>query len=144
MKRWLALSVGFAAVLGSWTVASAKQRSDFALLNGPGGDTSVQCGTKRGNGAASFVYYVTMSNVASVPGGVRVTYGDTDFVDYQIPAGGSFSFSQAAGGTKNVDDLITVTAVGGAVLVGSMSVLVDTGAQPHPALAPHYCTTTRP
>jgi hypothetical protein len=37
---------------------------------------------------------------------------------------------------------VTVSGVNGAVLVGSMSALVDPGAQPHPALAPSYCTTT--
>jgi hypothetical protein len=140
MKQWVALSLGI-AVLGSWSTGDARQRSDFALLNGPGGDTSVQCGAKRGNGPASFVYFVTMTNVAAVPGAIRVTYADNDFVDYLIPAGASFSFSQAAGGTKNVDDLVKVTAENGAVLVGSMSALVDPGAQPHPTLAGSYCTT---
>ena len=115
MKQWVALSLGI-AVLGSWSTGDARQRSDFALLNGPGGDTSVQCGAKRGNGPASFVYFVTMTNVAAVPGAIRVTYADNDFVDYLIPAGASFSFSQAAGGTKNVDDLVKVTAENGAVL----------------------------
>jgi hypothetical protein len=140
MKRWVALSLGIVALLGSSTPGDAKQRSDFALLNGPGGDASVQCGAKRGNGPASFVYFVTMTNVGDA-GAIRVTYADNDTVDYQIPAGGSFSLSQAAGGTKNVDDLVTVSAVEPAVLVGSMSALVDPGAQPHPALAPSYCTT---
>ncbi len=143
MKQTVMLSVALVALLASSTVATAKQRSDHALLNGPGGDTSVQCGSKRGNGPASFVYYVTMTNVGAA-GFIRVTYADSDFVDYQIPAGGSFSFSQAAGGTKNVDDLVTVTATGGAILVGSMSALLDEGAKPHPSLAPSFCTTTTP
>jgi hypothetical protein len=141
MKRWLALLLGLVGVVGSWAVASAAQRSDFALLNMPGGDTSVQCGARRGNGPGSFTYHVTMTNVGAA-GFVRVDYADGDFVGYQIPAGGSFSFSQAAGGTKSVDDLIRVRGTGGAVLVGSMSALFDTGAHPHPALAPHFCTTS--
>jgi hypothetical protein len=144
MKQTVMLSVALVALAAFSTVASAKQQSDHALLNGPGGDTSVQCGSKRGNGPASFVYFVTMTNVALVPGAIRVTYADNDFVDYLIPAGGSFSFSQAAGGTKNVDDLITVTATGGAILIGSMSALLDEGAKPHPSLAPNFCTTTTP
>jgi hypothetical protein len=142
MKQWMALSVGLATILASAGGASAKQGAAFALLNGPGGDTSVQCGAKRGSGPASFVYHVTMTNVAVEAGAVRVTYANGTFVDYQIPAGGSFSFSQAAGSTKNVDDLITVSATAPAVLVGSMSVLLDTGAQAHAALAPSFCTTT--
>ena len=32
---------------------------------------------KEGNGPASFVYFVTMTNVALVPGAIRVTYADT-------------------------------------------------------------------
>ena len=143
MKQTVLVSVAVVALLASSTIASAKQTSDHALLNGPGGDTSVQCGSKRGNGPASFVYFVTMTNVGGA-GFIRVTYADNDFVDYQVPAGGSFSFSQAAGGTKNVDDLITVTARGDAILTGSMSALFDEGAKPHPSLAPNFCTTTTP
>lgn len=145
MKQWVALSVGLAAILASSGAASAKQGAAFALLNGSGGDTSVQCGAKRGGGPASFVYHVTMTNVGPGAGTVRVTYADSTFVEYQIPAGGSFSFSQAAGSTKNVDDLITVSSgTGTAVLVGALSVLLDTGAQAHATLAPSFCTTTGP
>ena len=86
MKQTVMLSVALVALLAFSTAASAKQQSDHALLNGPGGDTSVQCGSKRGNGPASFVYFVTMTNVALVPGAIRVTYADNDFVDYLIPA----------------------------------------------------------
>jgi hypothetical protein len=144
MKQALILSMAFVTLLASSTVAGAKQNSDHALLNGPGGDTSVQCGARRGNAPAAFVYYVTMTNLGGVAATVVVTYADSDSVAYQIPAGGSFSFSQAGGGTKNVDDLITVTANPPTSLVGSMSVLVDEGAKPHPTLAPSYCTTTSP
>ncbi len=143
MKRIAAVLMGLATVLVSWTGASAKQSSDFALLNGPGGDTSVQCGARRGGGAGSFVYHVTMTNHGT-GGGVLVTYADGDTVEYLVPPGGSFSFSQAAGGTKNVDDLIVVSASAGAVLVGSMSALFDPGVQPHPDLTPNFCTTTGP
>ena len=141
MKRWLALGIGLAALFGSWTVAGAAQRSDFALLNMPGGDTSVQCGARRGNGPGSFVYYVTMTNLGAA-GSIHVLYADGDTVDYAIPAGGSFSFSQAAGGTKNVDDLIKVSGTAGTSLVGSMSALLDPGVQSHPTLAPNFCTTS--
>jgi len=141
MRRWLAVGVGLAALLGSWTVAAARQNTDFALLNMPGGDTSVQCGARRGSQAGSFVYYVTMANLGAA-GSIRVTYADGDLVDYPIAAGTSFSFVQAAGGTKNVDDLITVTGTGGAVLVGSMSALLDSGVQPLPTLTPNFCTTS--
>jgi hypothetical protein len=139
MKHWVALSVGVAAVLGSWSVGDARQRSDFALLDV--GDTSVQCGAKRGNGPASFIYFVAMTNVSGAPAAMRVIYADQDSVDYQVPIGGSFSFSQAAGSTKNVDDVVTVISVPAGALVGSMSALVDPGAQPHPSLSPSYCTT---
>ena len=141
MKRWMALAMGLGALLGSSTLTGAAQRSDFALLNMPGGDTSVQCGARRGNNPGSFTYFVTMTNFGAT-GFIRVDYADGDLVQYQIPAGGSFSFSQAAGGTKNVDDLIKVSGSGGAVLVGSMSALLDPGVQPHSALAPNFCTTS--
>ena len=62
MKQNAMLSVALVALLASSTVANAKQRSDHALLHSPGGDTSVQCWSKRRNGPASFVYFVTMTN----------------------------------------------------------------------------------
>jgi hypothetical protein len=141
MRQWLVLPLGLVALLASSTAATAKQSSAFALLNS--GDTSVQCGAKRGGSVASFVYHVAVTNIGLL-GAVRVTYADSTFVDYQIPAGGSFSFSQAGGSTKNVDDLITVSGTGGAILVGAISVLLDTGAQPHAALAPNFCATNSP
>ena len=145
-KGWTValLSAGFIALFGSWAVTSAQNKSDFALLNEPGGDTSVQCGARQNtpqNRPIAFTYYVTMANYGAA-GFVRVVYADGDLVQYPIPAGGSFSFSQAAGGTINVDDLIRVRGAGGASLVGSISLLTHLNAKPHPAVSPDFCTTS--
>ena len=135
----------------SVTTAPAGPKTDHALLNGPGADTSVQCGAtkiEKPGGVitykpTSFTVHITMSNIG-VNGFVRVTYQDTDFVDYAIPAGTTVQISLAGGGTVGVDQIITVTNGGsGAVLVGQISIITDDGAKPHPALDPiNYCTTS--
>lgn len=141
------LSAGILILFGSWTAASAQlgRRSDFALFDQTNGaDDGAICAVSNGGGnqARSFVYYVTVTNQGTA-GFVRVTYADADFVQYQIPAGGSFSFSQAAGGTFTADSSIVVSNGGsGATLVGSVSVLTDSGAQPrHPNLPNRFCDT---
>jgi hypothetical protein len=143
MKRVLIvalLGVLVVMLFGVWTPTEARQRAGMALLNQPGGNTSVKCGARRGNGPASFTYYVTVANAAA-DGVVEVTYADGTTVDYPIAAGASFSFSGVGGSNAGVDDVITVSGVNGASLVGSMSILVDPGAQPHLTLGPNYCTT---
>ena len=126
-----------------------KTRSDFALLKGPGGDVSVQCGAIRGGDEedgfrpAAFTMYITMTNTAPV-GAVRVLYADGDFVDYPIPTNTTVNITLAAGGTVGTDDIITVTSSGGSILIGQAS-MITTGGRPHPALPKQdgrsFCTT---
>ena len=149
----LALTLG-------WSVTTAQADApvtDHALLNEPGGDTSVQCGAIKAPGkpkAAAFTMYITMTNrgdsgLGGVNGFVRVTYLDTDFVDYAIPVGTTLNITLAGGGTLGVDDIITVTGdgVGGAVLIGQVSLHTHHG-KPHPNLPGQdgndFCTTTSP
>jgi hypothetical protein len=129
-------------------------RSDFALLDmEPGvGDVSVQAGATAGTATkpkpAPFTLYITMTNrtdLGGTDGFVRVTYNDGDFVDYNIAAGGTVQITLAGGGTPGVDDLITVTGQGGAILIGQISLITEKG-KPHPGLAGQdgnsFCTTT--
>jgi hypothetical protein len=140
MKRpmGVATALVFAlGVAGPGGPAEAKQGGGFARLDQvttPG--SSVMCGAKRGNpggpNGSTFTYHVTMNNVAATAGSVIVRYQDTSEVSYPIAAGGVLHFSGVGGTTLGVDRVIEVTGDGGAQLVGTMSGLFDTGAQPHP------------
>jgi len=143
-------SLGFLAALP----ATPGTRTDFALLDmEPGvGDVSVQCGAITGSTkkpkATPFSVDITMTNredLGGTDGFVRVTYNDDDFVDYGIARGATVQISLQAGGTLGVDDLLTVTGEGGAILIGQLSIITAKG-KPHPDLAGQdgdsYCTTT--
>lgn len=131
--------------------------SDFALLDEPGGDVSVQCGALKNKGPTSvgpedkpvaMVVYITMTNRTDLGGGagfVRVTYTDGDFVDYAIPALGTLNITLAAGGTAEADSSIQVTDGGSdANLIGQISVFVQakSGFGQHPDVSGGFCTTT--
>ena len=134
------------------TALVGPQISDFALLDQEltVGDKSVQCGATSGNATTPsptpFLMHITMTNrgdLGGVQGFVRTTYHDGDFVDYAIPANTTVQISLAGGGTAGVDDEIVVTAKGGAVLIGQVSIIVPSGGKPLPALSPSFCTTTK-
>jgi hypothetical protein len=136
MKRWLTvalLSAGLVVLSGPWTVAGADdddddndKKSDFALFDGTNPATEdppfggAECTVK---GPATL--YVTVTAHSSGPAGfVRATFKDTDFVQFPIASGGSFSFSQSIGGTSGVDDRVRISNGGdatGARLVGWLS-----------------------
>jgi len=118
---------------------SAAPRSDFALYDQESGvaDKSVQCGATNSVGKSlkrtAFTVYITMTNRSDLNGAngfVRVTYQDGDFVDYRIPVDTTLQITLSGGGTPGVDQIITVTGIGGAVLVGQMSLLTEDG-KPH-------------
>lgn len=83
--------------------------SDFALFTtedtGPSADNFVTCTSNK-----PFTIYVSMSDFGEDPAGrtVQAIFADGDLVQYKIPALGSFSFSQSAGGTAGVDDSIKI------------------------------------
>jgi len=139
--------------LFGWLLSTpvAASKTDFALLNMPGGDVSVQAGATNPQGKnfrpVSFVVYITMTN-GGADGFVTVTYQDGDLVNYAIPANTTMQISLAGGGTPGVDQIITVTGTSGAILVGQISLITDNG-HPHPNLpgqttprASIYCSTT--
>jgi hypothetical protein len=124
------------------------QKSDFALLDQEPtvADVSVQCAASNGTKPQAFTMHVTMTNRADLGGTdgfVRVTYHDTDFVDYAIQKNTTVQISLAGGGTPGVDDVIKVTSTGGALLIGQASLITGGNAKPHPLLGgTSFCTTT--
>ena len=146
----------FAAIANVHAAAKAPaaggDRSDFALFDGTDGvnpEAGAQCGAKLGSSpnAVAFTYYVTVSNWSDTLKVLKVLYADgEENARYQIPPHTSFSFSQAAGGTPGVDDLIRVFAEGftpgvQSGLAGSMSALFPAAAKPHPSVGTNFCTT---
>ena len=124
--------------------ASGGERSDFALFDGTNAedpDAGVRCGARLGgNNVSAFTYHIAVSNFSNDVAYLRVTYADDDLVRFAIPALSSFSLSQAAGGTKDVDDTITVTSETEGALAGSVSVMVHSSAKP-PAGQDSFCVT---
>lgn len=120
--------------------ATGGQRSDFALFDGTdptSGEVGAACGANTGSShhPVAFTYFVTVSNWSDTTKVVRVLYADDEeMARYQVPAGTSFSFSQAAGGTAGIDDFIRVIAEGPAPsgLAGSVSMLAPAAAKPRP------------
>ncbi len=153
--RTIFIFVAVLVLAGFWTGGTATavpNRSDFALLDMEPtvADTSVQCGALKAGVAPpkpiAFPMYITMTNrgdLGGVNGFVRVKYRDLDFVDYAIKAGTTVQISLAGGSTLGVDDVIGVTGVGGAVLIGQASVILDPAAKPNPLVsATSFCTTS--
>jgi len=160
MKK-IAVYILALALLG-WLLPAillAATKSDFALYDqesvGVIPDISVQCGATSGGGTTfkptSFVVYITMSNrgdLGGVNGFVRVTYQDGDFVEYAIPVNTTLQITLSGGETPGVDQIITVSGTGGAVLVGQISLQAPQG-KPHPNLfgqttPPSVFCSTRP
>ena len=115
-------------------------------------DVSVQAGATAGSPThpkpAAFTLHISMTNrgdLGGTNGFVRVTCHDGDFVDDAIAEDTTPQLTLAGGGTPGVDDIITVTGQGGALLIGQISLITDKG-KPHPDLAGQtgasFCTTT--
>jgi hypothetical protein len=135
MKRWsvvafLLMSAGLVVALGPWTLANAgpRPKADFAIFDGTNPATEAppfggaECAVKH---PATFSATVT-AHSSGPDGFVRATFADGDFVQFPIKSDGSFSFSQAIGSTKDVDDRIRISNGGdaaGARLVGWVSVI---------------------
>lgn len=146
-------------LMGTWWIAPAfgkpgnggPQAGDFALLDEEPtvADQSVFCGATRatGNQPAPFTMHITMTNrgdLGGVAGFVRVTYLDTDFVDYAIPPNTTVQITLVGGNTPGVDDAIKVSGdgAGGSVLIGQASIILHTSGKPHPLLGgTSFCIT---
>src|SRR5947208_6484027 len=115
----MALAFGAAATIFSASGAGASNPShvhDHALFDTTSGDTSVQCGSP--NKSFEFMLSLRAINADSV---ARVTFQDGDFVDFPIKQDTSFSLTQAAGDTRNVDRTLVVSNQGPGGLVGWVS-----------------------
>jgi hypothetical protein len=133
--------------------AAGGERSDFALFDGTNAsdpDAGVRCGARiagennnNGGSAVAFTYSIAVSNFSNDVAYLRVTYGDGDFVRFAVPSLSSFSLNQSAGGTKGVDDKITVTSETAGALAGAVSVMVPAAAKA-PAGQSSYCVTLKP
>jgi hypothetical protein len=129
--------------------ASGGDKTDFALFDGTDPtalEAGVACGAQKGGGdAVPFTYFVTISNWSGAVQVIRVRYNDNqEIARYQIPPDSSFSFSQAAGSTTGVDDVIRVVAETAppSGLAGSMSLITSGAAHPHPDLGgENFCIT---
>jgi hypothetical protein len=118
-------------------------RTDHALFdntNAADPDAGVSCGARRGNKPIAFTIHVAVSNFSNNPAVLRLTYADGDLVNFNIPPLSSYSFTQAAGGTKNVDDLLTITSETPGALAGAVSISTSASAKKHPLLS-SFCVT---
>ena len=130
MQKALVFGPTVALVCLGWiaTAQADSLKTDFALLNEPGGDQNVICRCAGPQGLPTGCQIkVTMGNrndpgLGGVNGFVRVTYNDLDFVDYPIPAGTTLNITMAAGGSDS-DKVVKVSGdgSGGSMLVGQMS-----------------------
>ncbi|SRR6266540_1601163 len=146
------ITVGFVMLFGFWTVASAgDNRSDFALFDGTNPTTEAppfggaECSVNIPPGAATL--YVSVTAHSSGPDGfVRATFADGDWVQFPIKSNGSFSFTQAMGGTLGVDNRIRISNGGtaaGARLVGWVSVLgTGGGSSANPSVSCRSCNSS--
>ena len=141
MRKKLALFGSIVAVLGlamylllpSAGAATGKV-SDHALFDGTGGDTTVWCRTTNSSPFDVHLAFRAINGDATL----RVTFQDTDWVDYPIAQDTSFALTEAAGGTGLVDRKLLVSQAGGTgKLVGWMSA----GRMPGTA-ALVWCATT--
>ena len=132
---------------GGKSPAVGNARHDFAFFdatNAQDPDAGVACGAELANGKpVPFIYHVAVSNFGSAATFLRITYDDGDLVRFAIPAGTSFSLTQAAGSTNGVDELITFTDESGNSLAGTVSVEVPAGAKPVDDLD-SFCVTLEP
>src|SRR5712691_10289877 len=132
----LRLILALIAVLGLRTVANADM-SDFALFDGSNPanqpNSGAVCYATDASGAnGPFTYHVAVANFSALPGEVRITYPDGDFIRFPILPMASLTFSQAAGSPSGNDKAVRVSNGGSnAQLAGSMSALTVHDHEPH-------------
>lgn len=94
-------------------IKGADGQADHALYDGVG-DTAIYCGVTVGDESEPWTLHVSAS-AAGTNGSVKITFdgGDpNDSIEYFVPAGTSFSTTQALGGVPEVDTLVKITATG--------------------------------
>ncbi len=106
--------------------AALATNSDFALFDGTNPANQPFSGVVCGAGAAKklnstfFTYNISASNFGTSTAVLRVIFNDGDIARYQIPAGQSFSVSQAAG-SNTADAAIRVVIENDGQLAGEVS-----------------------
>ncbi len=158
-KRSSNLTAGLALALLAMSTSALAQdgqvpaagRTDHALFDGTDAEnpeSGVTCGVRNGGGnkPVAFTIYVAVSNWCAGTAVLRLTYADPEFARFQIPGNSSFSFAQAAGGTKGVDDLLTIAdealldGEGPGCLAGAVSISTSAAGKKHPELE-SFCVT---
>jgi len=109
--------------------------SDHALINGPGGDTGAKCGSNK-----AFVFYMTLTNVGSGATTVQVKFLDGDSIPIALGPGQTVSVAQSAGGTQNVDGILTVVVTN--QVVGWVSLMNQKDGAKPPFPNNSFCITT--
>lgn len=123
----LVLALTLAIVTAGYGTALATN-SDFALFDGTNPANQPFSGVVCGAGSpkhldkTSFTYNVSASNFGSGTAVIRVIFHDGDIARYQIPAGQSFSMSQAAG-SDSADRAIRVAIEANGQVTGEVSAL---------------------
>lgn len=108
--------------------------SDHALFDTTGGDYGAMCSSDK-----PFVFYLVATAYGG-PSTIRITFHDGDMIEFKLLEDGDrISFTQAAGGTEGVDDLLTVTVESGDA-VGWISILTQSNASPLEPMT-NFCET---
>lgn len=108
-------------------IKGAELQSDHALFSSAAGATAIYCGVKLDQFVEPWTLHVSAS-APTVPGLVRITFNDADFIEFAVAGGSSFSTVQGLGGVPGVtdgvvggppgvDDVVKVSASGGVTLM---------------------------
>jgi hypothetical protein len=121
----------FGATASGRSSASKTLVHDHALIDTTGGDVNVICRGQKSSTTGEVSPFEFYASLRAFGGDAvaRVTFKDSDYVDFPIPNDTSFSLSQAAGGTASVDQKIVITRAPGSTghLVGWVSASAHTG-----------------
>ena len=139
MKKLQTLTGAFALAL---TVGAgntfAEGQADFALAGG--GGEAIYCGVNLDAKGEPWTFHLT-ATAPSSDGSVRITFNDSDFIEFEVPAGSSFSTTQSFGGVPGitdgavnegpgVDNVVEVTANGGVTLMMASALAIDGAVDP--------------
>lgn len=100
-----------------------RDHSLFATFSVPA-DEAIFCGVKKGRG---YTLHISGSTNGSA-GKIKITFRDTDAIEFDVLGGTTVSITQELGGVPIVDDLVKITVAGGVNRM-MVSVHADKGAQ---------------